>query len=60
MFSIDNEFVLNQQKQMEYRQEVAANRLAQALSRENRSTRVQTRARAALGRQLVKLGQRLQ
>jgi HPt (histidine-containing phosphotransfer) domain-containing protein len=61
MLTFDTEFELSQQKQAEYRQEVASNRLAEMLARygteqsENKNT-----VRAALGRQLVKLGQRLQ
>jgi hypothetical protein len=63
MLTFDTEFALNQQKQAEYRQEIATDRLADALSRygSEQSTENQSNSlRAALGRQLVKLGQRLQ
>ncbi len=62
MLTFDTEFELNQQKQQEYRQEVASNRLAEMLTRDSdqQTNTNQNSVRAALGRQLVKLGQRLQ
>jgi hypothetical protein len=64
MLTFDTEFALNQQKQADYRQEVATDRLADTLARYgNEQTTTEderTSVRAALGRQLVKLGQMLQ
>ncbi len=60
MLSIYNEYILNRQKQNEFRQEVAADRLAAFLTRQGNSQPDQNRLRTFIGRQLVRLGQRLQ